>query len=32
MDTRLEEAEVVLTAPELQGLVVETDGAVNVSV
>lgn len=32
VDTRLEGAEVVLTAPELQGLAVETDGAVNVSV
>lgn len=32
VDTRLEGAEVVLTAPELQGLAVETEGAVNVSV
>jgi hypothetical protein len=32
VDTRLEGTEVVLTAPELQGLAVETDGAVNVSV
>lgn len=32
VDTRLEVAEVVLATPELQGLAVETDGAVNVSV
>lgn len=32
VDTRLVAAKVVLTTPELHGLAVETDGAVNVSV